>query len=455
MSTYDKKQLWHEVLESIKVSVSSANFSAWFSQTHLASIKKNKKRYVVEIGCASPFAKVTIEKRYFGLLQDSLSKSLNSPCDISFIIKQKPNLGAKNISDAPLFDDTEKQNTLLTHKIRDSGLRPLFTFENFAVSSSNQMAHAAAEAVSKNLGSAYNPLFIWGGVGVGKTHLMNSVGYSVLTNNTDAKIHCCTGEQFTNDIVEGIRHKSTDKVRAKYRKLNALLIDDIQFIAGKDTIQEEFFHTFNSLVTAGAQIILTSDKPPSDISKLEERLRSRFEAGLIVDITQPDFELRCAIVQIKAKEKNINLEMDQVQLIAGNIDAARKIEGFLVKILTETNLKKTPLTNELIETLLGKGLEEISSVKSTPHQVISVVSKYFSIKKRSLLGSSRIRPIARPRQILMYILRTQLGLPLQEVGRIVGGRDHTTVMHAVDKITHLASENVDIREDIRGIKNML
>jgi chromosomal replication initiator protein len=455
MQKVDKKQLWHEVLESIKVSVSTANFSAWFAQTHLVRLEKNKKRYIVEIGCSSPFTKATIEKRYFGLVQDALSKSLTAPCDILFIIKQDPDKDSSKLTDTPLFEKPEDTNLELTQKVKYSGLRLLFTFDNFAVSSSNQMAHAAAEAVSQNLGSAYNPLFIWGGVGVGKTHLMNAIGHSALTNDSDSKVHCCTGEQFTNDIVEGIRNKSTDKVRAKYRKLNALLIDDIQFIAGKDTIQEEFFHTFNSLVSVGAQIIMTSDKPPSEISKLEERLRSRFEAGLIVDIAPPDFELRCAIVQIKSKEKGINLEMDQVQIIAGNLDAARKVEGFLVKILTETSLKKTPLTNELIESLLGKGLEEINSIKATPHQVITVVSKYFSIGKRSLLGASRTRPIARPRQILMYILRTQLGLPLQEVGRIVGGRDHTTVMHAVDKITHLASDNVNIREDIRGIKNML
>jgi chromosomal replication initiator protein len=285
---------------------------------------------------------------------------------------------------------------------------------------------------------------------------MSSVGHDALVNNPEALVLCCTGEQFTNDIVEGIRNKSTSAVRNKYRKLKVLLIDDIQFIAGKDAVQEEFFHTFNALVGLGAQVILTSDRPPSEISKLEERLRSRFEAGLIVDIAPPDFELRCAITQIKAQEKGIELEMDIVQLIAGNLEAARKIEGFLIKLVSEARLKKTDISKELVETLLGKGEEPNTRIfKANPDKVISAVSKYFSLGKRSLLGTSRARPVARPRQILMYLLRTELGLPFEEVGRIIGGRDHTTVMHAVDKITNLASGSGEIREDLRGIKNTL
>jgi chromosomal replication initiator protein len=318
------------------------------------------------------------------------------------------------------------------------------------------MAWAAADAVSKNPGSAYNPLFIWGGVGVGKTHLMNSVGYYIVKNNSENKVTFCTGEDFTNDIVEGIRNKTTQNFRNKYRKLNLLMIDDIQFIAGKDAVQEEFFHTFNALVGNGSQIILTSDQPPSEISKLEERLRSRFEAGLIVDISPPDFELRCAIIQIKAKERGLEIESDIVQLIAGNIDSARKIEGFLTRIASEAKLRDIEVKPDIIEKLLGKGeVNGGKSIKANPTDVVSAVSKYFSIGKRSLLGASRAKPVSHPRQLLMYILRTQLSLPLQEVGRIVGGRDHTTVMHAVDKITHRASEDVQIREDIRGIKNLL
>ena len=394
MKDVDTKKVWHDVLESIKISVSPANFTTWFKQTHLANLKNYGERYTAEIGCASAFVKNTIETRYFGLVQENLLKTLGTGCDVVFIVKNNPENYNLQQTPPPLFINPDV-NLNIHEIISKSGIRPDFTFENFAVSSSNQMAWAAAEAISKDLGKAYNPLFIWGGVGVGKTHLMSAVGHSALEKDSETEVLCCTGEQFTNDIVEGIRNKSTPAFRNKYRKLKILLIDDIQFIAGKDAVQEEFFHTFNALVFSGAQIILTSDKPPSDIPKLEERLRSRFEAGLIVDIAPPDFELRCAITQIKTQEKNIPIEMDLIQLIAGNLETARKIEGFLIRLSSETKLKKIPLSKELIEDLLGKRDEKGTQIlKANPNDLILAVSKYFSLGKRSLVGASRSRPVA-------------------------------------------------------------
>lgn len=452
----NSEQVWKDSLEIIKVTVSPAIFSTWFTQTHLSSFEELSERALVEIGCPTAFAKNTIETRYFGLVQDSLSKIIGKKCDLTFIVKSNPkNPSSATKEEAPLFSsEKDTENTL--EVLQKSRIRPSFTFENFAVSSSNQMAHAAAEAVSRDLGSAYNPLFLWGGVGVGKTHLMVSVGNYVLRDNPNKKVLFCTGEDFTNDIVEGIRNKTTQAFRNKYRKLDLLLIDDIQFIAGKDTVQEEFFHTFNAVTSVGGQIILTSDRPPSEISKLEERLRSRFEAGLIVDISPPDFELRCAITQIKANEKGVDLTSEQVQMIAANSESARKIEGILTKILTEIHIKNIVVTNELIESMFSKSLETSGHItKSSPEDVIDAVSKYYQTGKRLLLGEGRARPIARPRQILMYLLRTHLGMPLEEVGRIIGGRDHTTVMHAVEKISELATNDVQIREDILKIKNMV
>jgi chromosomal replication initiator protein len=452
----DQKVAWHDTLEIVKVSVSPAIFSTWFSQTHISKVDDLGKRAVVEIGCPTSFAKNTIESRYFGLIQDSVGKTFGKPVDLTFIVKENPEKqsGTKD-TPAPLFMNEESSKDVM-ETLQRARIRPAFTFENFAVSGSNQMAHAAAEAVSQGLGLAYNPLFIWGGVGVGKTHLMVAVGNYALRNNQDLKVLFCTGEDFTNDIVEGIRNKTTQAFRNKYRKLDLLLIDDIQFIAGKDTVQEEFFHTFNAVTSAGGQIILTSDRPPSDISRLEERLRSRFEAGLIVDIAQPDFELRCAITQIKANQKGINIEMDQVQMIAANAEGARKIEGILTKLMTEIFVKKTPITNEMVEVALGKNTDNgVKVVRSSPNEAVDAISKYYQVGKRLLLGEGRSRPIARPRQVLMYILRTHLGIPLEEVGRIVGNRDHTTVMHAVGKITQLAASDVQIREDISRIKQIL
>lgn len=446
-------QIWKDSLEIIKVTVSPAIFSTWFSQTHLVSAEEISDKVIVQVGCPTSFAKNTIESRYFGLIQDSLSKVVGKRCDLSFIVKENPKAN-KSISEefSPLFSvEKDEKNTL--EILQRARIRPSFTFENFAVSGSNQMAHAAAEAVSRDLGSAYNPLFLWGGVGVGKTHLMVSVGNYILRNFSDKKVLFCTGEDFTNDIVEGIRNKTTQAFRNKYRKLDLLLIDDIQFIAGKDTVQEEFFHTFNAVTSVGGQIIMTSDRPPSEISKLEDRLRSRFEAGLIVDIAPPDFELRTAITQIKAKEKNISISAEQAQMIAANSESARKIEGVLTRILTEIHIKNVIVTNELIESMFSKSVETSGKIiKSNPDDVVDAVSKYYQIGKRLLLGDSRARPIARPRQVLMYLLRTHLGIPLEEIGKVVGGRDHTTVMHAVEKITELATNDVQIREDILKIK---
>ena len=455
MAEVNKKQVWKDALESIKVSVSSAIFSTWFNQTHLVDLQESGERYIAQVGCSSAFVKTTIESRYWGLVQDSLTKVVGGPIDLIFLVKQPPQERNGASVPSPLFDKTETSAQELSSALSRARIRPGFTFENFAVSSSNQMAWAAADAVAQTPAEAYNPLFIWGGVGVGKTHLMLAVGHLILSKQPETKILFCTGEGFTNDIVEGIRNKTTQAFREKYRKLKGLLLDDVQFIAGKDTVQEEFFHTFNAVTEAGGQVILTSDKPPSEISKLEERLRSRFEAGLIVDISPPDFELRCAILLIKSKERGVELPMDLVQLIAGNIESARKIEGFLIRLVSEARLKKSEISPELIKSLLGKGEEELGKIKASPGDIISAVSKYFSIAKKPLLGTSRARPVSRPRQFLMYVLRTQLGLPLQEVGRLVGGRDHTTVMHAVEKITQLASSDVQVREDLLGIRKSL
>lgn len=452
MKQKDKNKIWKETLESVRVSVSPAIFSTWISQTHLLSLKKlTEKRMLAEVGCNSTFVKTTVETRYFGLLQDALIRILNTPTDLNFSVKQTPqNLDLVT----PLFNSTGADSNELQEKYTKAGLRPGFTFDNFAVSDSNQMAWAAAEAVSNQPGKAYNPLFLWGGVGVGKTHLMHAIGVKIIQKNINAKILTCTSEDFTNGIIEAIKTKTTPSFREKYRKLDVLFIDDIQFIAGKDAVQDEFFHTFNSVTNAGGQIVLTSDKPPLEIARLEERLRSRFEAGLIVDISPPDFELRCAIVQIKAQEKNLKIETDMVHLIAGNISETRQIEGFLIRLASEVKLRNAQISEDLVKNILGKknNESEINKAKSPDH-VIDAVCEYFSISKRAMTGKARSKIVAHPRQILMYLLRNELSLPLEEIGRLLGGRDHTTIMHGVGKITNLSSSNVDTREDILKIKN--
>lgn len=442
------ESIWKNVLEEIKISVSKAIFQTLFQNTQLVSLVNN----VASIGCPSSYILDLIETRYYSLIKDVLDRQTKNNNSLTFIVKP---IFSPKTDVGPLFNqpsNMSNQTATNSHK-----LLSVYTFENFAVSSSNQLPFAAATAVAKNPGSAYNPLFIWGGVGVGKTHLMQAVGNEILKKTPNLKVHFCPGEEFTNEIIEAIKSKTTDQFRKKFRTIKVLLLDDIQFIAGKVTVQEEFFHTFNAIQREGGQIVLTSDRPPEEIAKLEERLRSRFEAGLIVDIPTPDFELRTAILLIKARERKIDLKMDLAQLIAANIESIRKMEGFLTRLLTESEAKGISLSLDLVNSLLGKTLseKELDNKAVKPKAVIEVLADYYHLKVNQLRSPSRVKEIVLPRQILMYLLRIELNLPFMEVGRLLGGRDHTTIMHGVEKITGLLKDSEDLRVDISGIKQRL
>jgi len=444
----NNETLWKNTLEELKISVSKAIFQTLFQKTQLVSLDNN----IATIGCPSGYIQSLIETRYYSLLKDILDRQTKNSNSLIFVIKS---VFSPSSDSGPLFSQTTTTQGFQNHS--DHRLRSDFTFENFAVSSSNQLPFAAATAVAKNPGVAYNPLFLWGGVGVGKTHLMQAIGHEILNHNPEAKIIFCLGEEFTNEIIDAIRNKTTDQFKKKFRSAKVLLLDDVQFIAGKVTVQEEFFHTFNAIQREGGQIVLTSDRPPEEIAKLEERLKSRFEAGLIVDIPTPDFELRTAILLIKARNRKIDLPMDLAQLIAANIESNRKMEGFLTRLISESETKKIPISSELIHSLLGKTLTEngLLNKEIKPKNVMETVAAYFNLKVSQLKGETRVKEVAVPRQILMYLLRVDLKLPLMEVGKILGGRDHTTIMHGVEKITQQLSENEDLRVDIAGIKQKL
>lgn len=444
----NKDTIWKNIQEELKISVSKAIFQTLFQNTQLVSIENN----VANIGCPSAYIQNLIETRYYSLIKDTLDR--HTKTNNSLIFSVKP-IVSPSFESGPLFSQIQplkKEGERGSHQLRND-----FTFENFAVSSSNQLPFAAATAVTKNPGNAYNPLFIWGGVGVGKTHLMQAVGYEILKNNPSVKVLFCPGEEFTNEIINAIRNKTTDQFKKKYRSIKVLLLDDVQFIAGKVTVQEEFFHTFNAIQREGGQIVLTSDRPPEEIAKLEERLKSRFEAGLIVDIPTPDFELRTAILLIKARQRKIDLPMDIAQLIAANIESNRKMEGFLTRLITEMEAKDIPLSTELVNTLLGKTLaeKELSNFLIKPKNVIDTVADYYHLKIQQLKGKTRVREIVLPRQVLMYLLRAELNLPFDEVGKLIGGRDHTTIMHGVEKISQQLREDEVLRVDISGIKQRL
>jgi len=450
----DAQRIWKQTLDIVRLSISEANFSTWFSNTFISEIKiLEDDKQIVEIGCPSSFLRSTIEERYTSLLQDALNQVTGKKNNISFTIKQNPYKTKNELQFSPLFNSQINKDELFEKAVKNAHLIPAYTFENFAVSSTNQMAWAAASAVAKNPGSSYNPLFIWGGVGVGKTHLMVAIGYEILKNNPNCRVFYCMGEEFTSQIIEAIKTKTTNEFKRKYRSTQVLLLDDIQFLAGKTAVQEEFFHTFNTIQREGGQIVMTSDRPPEDIQRLEERLRSRFEGGLIVDISPPDFELRTAILLIKAKQRGIQIPMNIAQLIASKIESPRKIEGFLIKLISESTTKGIPIDENLVFDLIGKPNGEKTFHPVSHQEIIRKICEYYNLNKKQLLGEGRSRKLVLPRQILMYILRKELKLPLEEIGRIVGGRDHTTVMHAVEKISNLISTNKEISEGLMRIKN--
>lgn len=443
----ENAELWQIILAEIEIQVSKPTFATLFKGTSLLSLENG----VATIGCSNPMVQRLIETRYYSLLKNLLDKHTKTNNSLVFTIKKSGD--QKTTSPGPLFE-TEK---FFPDAGRQAGLNPLFTFDNFAVSSSNQMAYAAATAVGRSPGNAYNPLFLYGGVGVGKTHLMQAIGHAVLEQNPQTKVVFSPGEEFTNEIIMAIRNKTTPAFREKYRRARVLLLDDIQFIAGKDAVQEEFFHTFNAVHRENGQIVLTSDRAPEEISKLEERLRSRFEAGLIIDISQPNFELRTAILLIKAKHRGMEIPIEVAKVIAANITSTRKLEGTLIRVISEVENRKVPLSPEFVVSLLGKtdAGEMPAKKKITSNDVLEAAARHFNVKVSSLCGPKRDRSLVFPRQIAMHILRIDCGQPLAQIGEALGGRDHTTIMHGVEKISSLLSTDNNLREDILAIKKSL
>lgn len=386
-------------------------------------------------------------------IEELLSQITGQPTTLQFQIKETAHAKKKKqVIEEPLplvvFERSKEDSA------HAAGLLPQLTLENFAVSSSNQIAYAAAIAVSRNPGTSYNPLFIYGGVGVGKTHLSQAIAHSLLQANPSKKVFFCTSEEFTNDLVELIREKNTNNFRKKYRELDMLIVDDVQFIAGKNYVQEEFYHTFNAIIKKGGQIILVSDRPPGEIKKLEDRLRSRFAGGLAIDIQKPDFELRTAILLIKAKARNIEIDFQTASVIAQKTADARELEGQLLRIYTNSLDHGGVITPETA----GKEIERrdtTQAAKITPTEVIRVVCAYYQISPASLKKPGRKESIVLPRQIIMYILRTHLKLNLDDIAYMMKRKDHTTVMHATDKITNLMLTNPNFKEEIDRITQSL
>lgn len=430
--------IWTQVLNLIKVELTEVSFNTWLKTIEPISISEDK----VVLAAPNEFTKGILEGRYLNLIDSALTQVTEQEFKIQFIIPGEEQ--AKEIEATPIQDNIE-------YKER-AQLNPKYTFDTFVIGNSNRFAHAASLAVAEAPSKAYNPLFIYGGVGLGKTHLMHAIGHYILNQNPDSKVVYVSSEKFTNELINSIREYRNEEFRNKYRNVDVLLIDDIQFIAGKEGTQEEFFHTFNALHEANKQIIISSDRPPKEIPTLEDRLRSRFEWGLISDIQPPDLETRIAILKKKANMENIEVEDGVMLYIASKIQSnIRELEGALIRVVAYSSLTNSKITEELAEEALKDIISANKIVEVTPKLIKEVISKEYKIKMEDFDSKKRTRAIAYPRQIAMYLTRELTDLSLPKIGDEFGGRDHTTVIHAYDKITKELEEDLELKQKIDNI----
>jgi chromosomal replication initiator protein len=450
----DIDRIWKNTQEELKIVLAPAVYQTFIAKTQLISLEND----IATIACQNSYLVDINHKRYYDLFKSALDNQTKTSNTLVFVVQEvvKPEIQESSTT-TPLFSFAPKKN------FADSCLHPKYTFETLIVGNSNNFAYAAAQGIVKNPGLSYNPFFIWGGVGVGKTHLMQAIGHELLKKNPDLRVRYFPAETFSNELISALKSKNMNHFKDKYRNLDCILVDDIQFIAGKEYIQEEFFHTFNALHMAGKQVILTSDRKPSEINNLEDRLVSRFMGGLTVDIQLPDYEMRVAIINQKIEEKHVQITPEAIQILANNIPSnIREIEGKLQEIIVQSMAQRIPVIDTEFAQHFFNPQEGISSEFSTglihigkisPRHLISVCAKHFNIKTSDLCGKSRKKELVAARHITAYLLLTEINLPLEEVGHLLGGRDHTSIMHARDKVQSDFSTNPQVRQVINQIKS--
>jgi chromosomal replication initiator protein len=438
------QQAWQATIGQLQMELSKASFDTWVKNTQLISFEDASGTFA--LGAGNAYACDWLDSRLKSTVVNKLSGMMARQVNVEFKVWAAPqvDLEQETVSipkPAPVMKDTY-----------DTQLNPRYRFDNFVVGSANRLAHAACQAVAENPARAYNPLFIYSGVGLGKTHMLHAIGNAVLQQGK--QVLYVSSEEFTNDLVHAIRTKTTTAFREKYREVDVLLIDDIQFIAGKDSTQEEFFHTFNALYGQDKQIVMTSDRSPKAMSTLEERLRSRFEWGLTVDMQAPDYETRLAILHSKAEKVDGKVPEEVIERIAKLIQTnVRELEGAWNRVLAFSQLSGQALSLALCDRALADFLPQPSSI--TPKTVLEVVSGFFGISLSSLTGRSRARDVAFPRQVAMYLMRDLGDLSLPRIGEEMGGRDHTTVMYACDKIADMVETDDRTRKQILQLKGQL
>ncbi len=433
-------QVWEKTLNIIKPELTEVSFTTWIKPVEPVSLKNNK----ITLGVSNTFAKDILVSRYTTLIANAFKQITSNKYEVEFIVLSKE-------GSSPFKERNNSDMSSPAEISSLTNLNPKYTFDTFVIGNSNRFAHAASVAVAESPSKAYNPLFIYGGVGLGKTHLMHAIGDYILQNNPKTKVVYVSSETFTNELINSIRDDRNVDFRNRYRTMDVLLIDDIQFIAGKERTQEEFFHTFNTLHESNKQIIISSDRPPKEIPTLEDRLRSRFEWGLIADIQPPDLETRIAILRKKAQMENVEIPNEIMVHIAKKIQSnIRELEGALIRIIAFSSLTNSEITVELA----SEALKELFSAKARQLNVDLIketVSDQFNIKLEDFNSKKRTRAISYPRQIAMYLSRELTDLSLPKIGEEFGGRDHTTVIHAYDKITKDMEEDAAFKEKIETI----
>jgi len=440
-------ELWDKVLSEAKQKISKPSFETWLKSTKLLAYKGD----TVTIAAPNSFGREWLENHYVHLIAAILAELTGKDLHIRFVVQQDPNIENFDIPSPGIPEKNDEQPET------SSGMLNLKnTFDTFVIGAGNRFAHAASLAVAEAPAKAYNPLFIYGGVGLGKTHLMHAIGHYVLEHNPKAKVVYLSSEKFTNEFINSIRDNRAEEFRNKYRNVDVLLIDDIQFLAGKESTQEEFFHTFNTLHEESKQIIISSDRPPKEIPTLEDRLRSRFEWGLITDIAPPDLETRIAILRKKAKADNLDIPNEVMLYIANQIDSnIRELEGALIRVVAYSSLVNEDITAELAAQALKNIIPNATPRTLTILDIQKAVGEHYHIKLEDFTAKKRTKSIAFPRQVAMYLSREMTDCSLPKIGDEFGGRDHTTVIHAHEKIASLLKDDQGLQQDIKQIKSML
>ncbi|GIN64517.1 chromosomal replication initiator protein DnaA [Robertmurraya siralis] len=440
--------LWNNALSSIEKKISKPSFDTWLKSTTAHSLKKD----TLTVTAPNEFARDWLEERYSELISSILFDITGEELNVKFIIPQNKQDDDVDLPNPPKKIQRDEEHAELPLTM----LNPKNTFDTFVIGSGNRFAHAASLAVAEAPAKAYNPLFIYGGVGLGKTHLMHAIGHYVLEHNPSAKVVYLSSEKFTNEFINSIRDNKATEFRNKYRKVDVLLIDDIQFLAGKESTQEEFFHTFNTLHEENKQIVISSDRPPKEIPTLEDRLRSRFEWGLITDITPPDLETRIAILRKKAKAEGLDIPNEVMLYIANQIDSnIRELEGALIRVVAYSSL----INKDINADLAAEALKDI--IPSSKPKIITIldiqqtVGEYFNVKLEDFKAKKRTKSVAFPRQIAMYLARELTDFSLPKIGEEFGGRDHTTVIHAHEKISNLMQTDVQFQNQMKEINELL